>query len=216
MDPITTFTGRVVPLPVRDIDTDQIIPARFLKTIDKQGLGKNLFNDWRYEESGDPNPEFILNQPRAEGATILLAGDNFGCGSSREHAPWALMGFGFRAVISTSFADIFRNNCLKNSLLPVIVDEATHGELFEAAERDEAIEVGNRPSQANGAAALGPRGAIPDRRIFEEVPARRRRSTRLLAAAVRRGRRIRSRPRQAYRDAVAGPRASIFATSALG
>ena len=141
MDPITTFTGRVVPLPVRDIDTDQIIPARFLKTIDKQGLGKNLFNDWRYEESGDPNPEFILNQPRAEGATILLAGDNFGCGSSREHAPWALMGFGFRAVISTSFADIFRNNCLKNSLLPVIVDEATHGELFEAAERDEAIEV---------------------------------------------------------------------------
>ena len=141
MDPITTFTGRVVPLPVRDIDTDQIIPARFLKTIDKQGLGKNLFNDWRYEESGSPKPDFILNQTRAAGASILLAGDNFGCGSSREHAPWALMGFGFRAVISTSFADIFRNNCLKNGLLPIIVDEATQGELFEAAQRDEAIEV---------------------------------------------------------------------------
>ena len=141
MDPITTFTGRVVPLPVRDIDTDQIIPARFLKTIDKQGLGKNLFNDWRYAEDGSPKPDFILNQLRADGATILLAGDNFGCGSSREHAPWALMGFGFRAVISTSFADIFCNNCLKNGLLPIIVDEVAHGELFEAAERDEALEV---------------------------------------------------------------------------
>ena len=141
MDPITTFSGRVVPLPVRDIDTDQIIPARFLKTINKQGLGKNLFNDWRYEESGEPKAEFILNQPRAAGATILLAGDNFGCGSSREHAPWALMGFGFRAVISTSFADIFRNNCLKNGLLPIIVDEAAHRELIEAVEQDQALEV---------------------------------------------------------------------------
>ena len=141
MQPITTFTGRVVPLPVRDIDTDQIIPARFLKTIDKHGLGKNLFNDWRYTEDGSPKPEFILNQPRAEGAAILLAGDNFGCGSSREHAPWALMGFGFRAVISTSFADIFRNNSLKNGLLPIIVDDAAHGELFKATEQDDALEV---------------------------------------------------------------------------
>ena len=141
MQPITTFTGRVVSLPVRDIDTDQIIPARFLKTIDKHGLGKNLFNDWRYTEDGSPKPEFILNQPRAEGAAILLAGDNFGCGSSREHAPWALMGFGFRAVISTSFADIFRNNSLKNGLLPIIVDDAAHGELFKATEQDDALEV---------------------------------------------------------------------------
>ncbi len=141
MQPITTFTGRIVPLPVRDIDTDQIIPARFLKTIDKHGLGKNLFNDWRYTEDGSPKPEFILNQPRAEGAAILLAGDNFGCGSSREHAPWALMGFGFRAVISTSFADIFRNNSLKNGLLPIIVDDAAHGELFKATEQDDALEV---------------------------------------------------------------------------
>ena len=114
MRPITSFSGKVVPLPVNDIDTDQIIPARFLKTIEKLGLGDNLFNDWRYLPDGSPNPEFVLNQPRAEGASILLAGDNFGCGSSREHAPWALLGCGFQAVISTSFADIFRNNCLKN------------------------------------------------------------------------------------------------------
>lgn len=124
-----------------DIDTDQIIPARFLKTIDKQGLGKNLFNDWRYNADGGPNPDFILNQPRAQGATVLVAGDNFGCGSSREHAPWALMGFGFRAVISTSFADIFLSNCLKNALLPIIVDADAHAELFRLAEADEAAQV---------------------------------------------------------------------------
>ena len=141
MEPVTIFTGKVVPMPVRDIDTDQIIPARYLKTIDKEGLGLNLFNDWRYLESGEPNPDFILNQPRAEGATVLLAGDNFGCGSSREHAPWALMGFGFRAVISTSFADIFKGNCLKNGLLPVVVDEATHADLMAAAEADPNLEV---------------------------------------------------------------------------
>jgi 3-isopropylmalate/(R)-2-methylmalate dehydratase small subunit len=141
MEPIGSFKGKVVALPVKDIDTDQIIPARFLKTIDKEGLGKNLFNDWRYLEDGSPNPEFILNQGWAQDATILLAGDNFGCGSSREHAPWALMGFGFRAVISTSFADIFRNNCLKNELLPIIVDAATHQELLSAAEQDRGLEV---------------------------------------------------------------------------
>jgi len=141
MEPIKTVTGRVVPLPERDVDTDQIIPARFLKTIDKLGLGKDLFYDWRYDAQGKPKPDFILNQPRAQGAAVLLAGDNFGCGSSREHAPWALLGFGFRAVISTSFADIFRNNSLKNGLLPVIVDEATLTELFAVVERDEAAEV---------------------------------------------------------------------------
>lgn len=141
MIPISTFTGRLVPLPIRDIDTDQIIPARFLKTIDKNGLGKNLFNDWRYDEAGAPKPDFILNQPRAEGATILLAGDNFGCGSSREHAPWALMGFGFRAVISTSFADIFLNNCLKNGFLPIIIDELGHTDLFEASEQDQNLKI---------------------------------------------------------------------------
>ena len=141
MRPVTAFRGKVIPLPVSDVDTDQIIPARFLKTIEKLGLGDNLFNDWRFRADGRPNPGFVLNQPRATGGSILLAGDNFGCGSSREHAPWALLGYGIRAVISTSFADIFRNNSLKNGLLPVIVDQATLDELFHAARADENLEV---------------------------------------------------------------------------
>lgn len=130
----STLTSRVVPLPVNDVDTDQIIPARFLKAIDKNGMGDNLFADWRYNPDGTPNAEFILNKPGSKGAQILLAGANFGCGSSREHAPWALTGCGFRAVISTSFADIFRNNALKNGLLPIIVDEGTHKLLFDLVE----------------------------------------------------------------------------------
>ena len=130
----TTLTSRIVPLPVNNVDTDQIIPARFLKATDKQGMGDHLFADWRYNADGSPKPDFVLNKPEARGAQILLAGGNFGCGSSREHAPWALAGFGFRAVISTSFADIFRNNALKNGLLPIIVDEDTHRTLFEMLE----------------------------------------------------------------------------------
>ena len=136
-----TFSSRLVPLPIDNIDTDQIIPARFLKTTDKTGLGKDLFCDWRYHGDGRPKPDFILNQPRAEGAAVLLAGDNFGCGSSREHAPWALLGFGFRAVISTSFADIFRNNALKNGLLPIGVDSRTHQELLDLTEEAARAEV---------------------------------------------------------------------------
>ena len=128
--------SRMVPLPATNVDTDQIIPARFLKTISKEGLGANLFCDWRYDKQGNPKPDFILNQPRVQGAQVLLAGDNFGCGSSREHAPWALTQFGFRAVISTSFADIFRGNSLKNGLLPVIVPADVHAELFRAVEKD--------------------------------------------------------------------------------
>jgi 3-isopropylmalate/(R)-2-methylmalate dehydratase small subunit len=135
MKPFTNFSSRLVPLPVNNIDTDQIIPARFLKTTSKQGLDRQLFNDWRYDEQGRPNPDFILNQPRAQGAQVLLAGDNFGCGSSREHAPWALTQFGFRAVISTSFADIFKQNALKNSLLPIIVSAEVHAALFDAVAR---------------------------------------------------------------------------------
>ena len=141
LEPIGAFSGRVVCLPVANIDTDQIIPARFLKVIDKDGLGKHLFADWRYDAAGAPRPDFVLNQPRALGATVLVAGDNFGCGSSREHAPWALLGFGFRAVVSTSFADIFRNNSLKNGLLPVAVDRPTHAALLALAARDAAAEV---------------------------------------------------------------------------
>ncbi|NMB53796.1 MAG: 3-isopropylmalate dehydratase small subunit [Leptolinea sp.] len=131
MEPFKTIQSRAVVLPVNNIDTDQIIPARFLKVTDKNGLGKNLFADWRYLPDGSPKEDFVLNQPQSIGAKILLAGDNFGCGSSREHAPWALTGFGFRAVISTSFADIFRNNSLKNGLLPVQIDTDHHRKLVE-------------------------------------------------------------------------------------
>jgi 3-isopropylmalate/(R)-2-methylmalate dehydratase small subunit len=132
MKPFTNFGSRVLPLAINNIDTDQIIPARFLKTTSKTGLDKQLFNDWRYDAQGNPRPDFILNQPRAQGVQVLLAGDNFGCGSSREHAPWALTQWGFRAVISTSFADIFKQNALKNSLLPIVVPADVHAELFAA------------------------------------------------------------------------------------
>ncbi|HJX18762.1 MAG TPA: 3-isopropylmalate dehydratase small subunit [Acidiferrobacterales bacterium] len=132
------FTGLVAPLDRANVDTDAIIPKQYLKSIKRTGFGPTLFDDWRYLDPGEPgmdhsqrriNPEFVLNQARYHGAQILLARDNFGCGSSREHAPWALLGYGFRAVISTSFADIFRNNALKNGLLPIAVDKATHAEL---------------------------------------------------------------------------------------
>lgn len=134
MAQFTTLTSRIIPLPVNDIDTDQIIPARYLKATDKNGMGDALFADWRYNADGSPKAEFVLNKPEYQGAQVLLAGDNFGCGSSREHAPWALTGFGFRAVISTSFADIFRNNALKNGLLPVIVDAQTHQDILDLTE----------------------------------------------------------------------------------
>jgi len=134
MPQFTTLTSRVVALPINDIDTDQIIPARFLKATDKNGMGDHLFADWRYNADGSPKSDFVLNRPEAQGAQIFLAGDNFGCGSSREHAPWALTGFGFRAVISTSFADIFRSNALKNGLLPIVVDADTHCALLDMLE----------------------------------------------------------------------------------
>jgi 3-isopropylmalate/(R)-2-methylmalate dehydratase small subunit len=124
----------MVPLPKNNIDTDQIIPARFLKTTSKEGLDKQLFCDWRYDAQGNPKPDFILNTPRGQNAEILLAGDNFGCGSSREHAPWALTQFGFRAVISTSFADIFKGNALKNSLLPIVGPQKVHEKLLALPE----------------------------------------------------------------------------------
>ena len=141
MAQFTTLKSRVISLPVNDIDTDQIIPARFLKATDKVGMGDNLFADWRYNADGSPKADFVLNQPASVGCQILLAGDNFGCGSSREHAPWALTGFGFRAVISTSFADIFRSNSLKNALIPIIVDEATHKMLFDLVEETPNVEL---------------------------------------------------------------------------
>ncbi|GJQ34265.1 MAG: 3-isopropylmalate dehydratase small subunit [Anaerolineaceae bacterium] len=134
MAQFTTLTSRALAIPVNDIDTDQIIPAQFLKVTDKNGLADALFYNWRYNDDKSPKPDFIINKPESQGAQILLAGDNFGCGSSREHAPWALTSWGIRAVISTSFADIFRNNSLKNGLIPIIVDEATHKMLFDLVE----------------------------------------------------------------------------------
>jgi 3-isopropylmalate/(R)-2-methylmalate dehydratase small subunit len=142
MEPLTPFTSTVVTVPIENIDTDQIIPARFLKTTNKQGLGEQLFYDWRYDQAGNPRPEFVLNQPAAKQANILLAGHNFGCGSSREHAPWALQGFGFKAVISTYFADIFKGNALKNGLLPVQVDADTHRELLDMVAEIPNLQIG--------------------------------------------------------------------------
>lgn len=141
MKKFTTLTSRAVLLPVNDIDTDQIIPARFLKVTDKAGLGASLFADWRYLPDGSPNPEFVLNKPESRGAQILVAGNNFGCGSSREHAPWALMGFGFQAIISTSFADIFRNNALKNGLLPITLKPADYETLAASLRQDPQVEL---------------------------------------------------------------------------
>ncbi len=131
-EPFTVFTSRVVPLPAENVDTDQIVPARYLKVIDKAGLAEALFRDWRFNEDGSfRDPPFVIDQPGMVGRRILLVGDNFGSGSSREHAPWALSAWGLRAILSTSFADIFRSNSLKNGVLPIVVDAATHARLFE-------------------------------------------------------------------------------------
>jgi 3-isopropylmalate/(R)-2-methylmalate dehydratase small subunit len=131
MEPVKQIRSKTVVLAIDDIDTDQIIPARFLTTTAKTGLGKNLFTDWRYNSDGTPRKDFILNAPQSSGAAVLVAGNNFGCGSSREHAPWALLDYGIRAVISTEIADIFRNNSLKNGLVPVIVGKEDHRWLVE-------------------------------------------------------------------------------------
>jgi 3-isopropylmalate/(R)-2-methylmalate dehydratase small subunit len=125
MQPIKRIASKTVVIASSDIDTDQIIPARFLTTTTREGLGKQLFADWRYQSDGSPKGEFVLNRPEARGAEILVTGRNFGCGSSREHAPWALLDYGFRAVVSTEIADIFRGNSLMNGLLPIVVDEQT-------------------------------------------------------------------------------------------
>jgi 3-isopropylmalate/(R)-2-methylmalate dehydratase small subunit len=138
---LTSIRSRTAVLPATNIDTDQIIPARFLRTTTRDGLGKHLFADWRYDEKGNPKPDFMLNIPAAQGCRILVAGRNIGCGSSREHAPWALMDYGFQAVISTEIADIFRNNSLKNGLVPVVVDEKTHQWLITHPGADVTIDI---------------------------------------------------------------------------
>ena len=150
MEPIKELRSRTVVMPNDDIDTDQIIPARFLTTTTKQGLGRYLFNDWRYGKDGSERADFVLNKPENRGAAVLVAGNNFGCGSSREHAPWALLDFGIRAVVSLGIADIFRSNSLKNGLLPVIVDAATHRWLLDNPGADVALDLETTTLEVNG------------------------------------------------------------------
>jgi 3-isopropylmalate/(R)-2-methylmalate dehydratase small subunit len=142
VEPIKIIESRTVVIPRENIDTDQIIPGRFLKVTDKKGLGKALFSDWRYDGDGKPRADFVLNRPEAQGCTVLVAGDNFGCGSSREHAPWALVDYGFRAVISTRIADIFRNNALKNGLLPLVLEPAAVAKLLAAPGAKVTVDLG--------------------------------------------------------------------------
>jgi 3-isopropylmalate/(R)-2-methylmalate dehydratase small subunit len=135
-EPFESFSSRVIAMPAENVDTDQIIPARFLKTTDRWGLGEALFADWRFAVNGEPDPDFVLNRREMQGRRILIAGDNFGCGSSREHAPWALTAWGIRAILSTSFADIFRANALKNGLLPIVVEAERHHQLLAMVTAD--------------------------------------------------------------------------------
>jgi 3-isopropylmalate/(R)-2-methylmalate dehydratase small subunit len=144
MDPVKLIRSRTVVLPIPNIDTDQIIPARFLTSTTRAGFGKHLFTDWRYQRDGSLRPDFELNRPEAAGCRILVGGRNFGCGSSREHAPWALLDYGFRAVVSTEIADIFRSNALKNGLLPVVVDDVTHSWLLAHPGSEIVIDVERR------------------------------------------------------------------------
>jgi 3-isopropylmalate/(R)-2-methylmalate dehydratase small subunit len=141
-EPFRQFSSKVVPLPAENVDTDQVVPARFLKVTDKAGLADALFRDWRFNEDGTlKDPPFVLDQPGMAGRQVLLVGDNFGAGSSREHAPWALAAWGIRAILSTGFADIFRNNSLKNGVLPIVVDPETHTRLFAIVESDPNVEL---------------------------------------------------------------------------
>ena len=157
MEPITTITSRTAVLPLDDVDTDQIIPARFLVTTGRENLADAAFADWRYDAQGNPKPDFILNKPEAKGTTVLVTGNNFGCGSSREHAPWALLDYGFNAVISTDFADIFRNNALKNGLVPVIVDQQTHRWLLDNPGAEVTVDLENTELRlANGSSVPFP------------------------------------------------------------
>lgn len=157
MEPFRTLRSRTVVLARQNIDTDQIIPARFLKITHRAGLGRWLFADWRYQPDGGPQPDFILEQPEARGARVLVAGDNFGCGSSREHAPWALVDWGFRAVISSSIADIFSNNAVKNGLLPVRVDAGFHRRLLAEPGAEVSIDLEHRTVRlADGTEATFP------------------------------------------------------------
>ena len=170
MEKFSPFESRMVMILRDNIDTDQIIPARFLKTISKVGLGDQLFYDWRYDAEGKPKPDFVLNQPAAKACQVLLAGDNFGCGSSREHAPWALTQYGFRAVISTSFADIFKGNSLKNSLLPIVVPADVHAELMKTPAAAVKVDLASQTlTLASGRAVEFPVDGFPKHCLIEGI-----------------------------------------------
>lgn len=170
MEKFLPFESRMVVMPVDNIDTDQVIPARFLKKTDMEGWGDLLFNDWRYESDGTPKPDFILNRDSSKGLKILLAGDNFGCGSSREHAPWALTQYGFRAILSTSFADIFKSNSLKNSLLPIVVSPEIHKKLFSMPDSSVQVDLASQTiTLADGTTAEFPVDSFSKQCLLEGV-----------------------------------------------
>ena len=175
MQPFTTHTGLVAPLDRFNVDTDQMVPKQFLKLLTRQGFGRVLFYDWRYLPGEKPNPDFVLNLPRYRGASILLARANFGCGSSREHAPWALLDYGFRVVIAPSFADIFHNNCLKNGILTITLPEAQIDELFRRAECRSRMQTHRGSAQSNDLRRRRPRVPLRHRPVPQAGPARRTR-----------------------------------------
>ena len=173
MTPFTTLTGIAAPMPLVNIDTDMIIPKQFLKTIARTGLGKNLFDEMRYTQDGAEIPDFVLNQPAYRKAEILVAGDNFGCGSSREHAPWALLDFGIRCVISTSFADIFFNNCFKNGILPVVLPQEAVDHLMDDAKKGENARITVDLAEPDGDRLGRHDLCVRGRRLQEALPAER-------------------------------------------
>ena len=191
-EPFTSFTSRVSPLPAENVDTDQIVPARYLKVTDKNGLAEALFRDWRFNEDGSlKEPRFVLDEPEMAGRHILLAGANFGAGSSREHAPWALTAWGIRAILSTSFADIFRSNCLKNGLLPIFVEPERHRQLFDLLR--------GRPRGTSRPPAGRRRPAVRGGPVLQADVARRHRRARLPPREGVRDRRLGTRPSAARR-----------------
>ena len=194
-EPFGTFTSRVIPLPAENVDTDQIVPARYLKVTDKDGLAEALFRDWRFEEDGSlREPRFVIDQPEMAGRQILLVGDNFGAGSSREHAPWALTAWGIRAILSTSFADIFRNNSLKNGLLPIAVEERPASAPVRAHRRQPGHRADRRPRGPGRPPARRRGPPVRGRPVRPDDAARRDRRARLPAGQAARDRGLGSRP----------------------
>ena len=211
MQAFTVHKGLVAPMDRENVDTDAIIPKQFLKSIQRSGFGPNLFDEWRYLDQGEPgqdpctrkpNPDFVLNQPRYAGASVLLARKNFGCGSSREHAPWALDQFGFRALIAPSYADIFFNNCFKNGLLPIVLPEAQVAQLFDEVNGFRRLRADHRPAAPGDRQARRQRAALRGRAVSQVLPAQRLRRHRPDAAPCRQDPRLRGRA--PGEDALAG------------